>query len=138
MKNPVQLTASNVRDTVLACLYKPEELPEPGQPPAGAVIVRGVIRHMAFHPERLEAQKETIRELLGQLNDAFMNDKGGGMSFLNMPFDREERHWGEHQNCDDLICLGLGVGMVTFAMRREYWNIFPGDMPYVIVDTRKP
>lgn len=134
----MQLTAENVKGLIMATLYKPEELPAPGVTPPEAVVVNGVVRLFGFHPERLKAKKEEIRGLLSQLNDDFMVGKGGGMSFLNLCYDREERHWGEHRDCDDLICLGIAVGMASFAMPREHWKIFPGDMPYIIVDTSKP
>lgn len=134
----MELTAQGVYDLVMGVLYKPEELVNPGEAPPGAVIVQGARKHFGFHPERLKAKKEAIRALLNELPDDFMLKKGGGMSFLNLCLDRHGRHWGEHTNCDDLLCLGLAVGMVTFCLPREDWKAFPGGMPYIAVDTDVP
>jgi hypothetical protein len=118
-------------------LYSDEEVPD-HKPPPDAVIVEGVIRKFGFHPGRLLEKKEAIRELLRQLPDTFHKGKGEGWSFLALCEDREGRQWGEHNRCEDLMCLGLAVNMLEFCMKRDSWHLLPGGMPYVVVNTDIP
>lgn len=128
--------AASVDRIVRACLYTDEELTaSDSSPPDGAVLVEGIVSKIGFHPQRLEAHREEIRGLLGQMPKEFHKSKGGGMSALNMCNNREGRQWGEHRDMDLLVVLGLGVGMVEYLMPREMWAVLPGGMPYILIDT---
>lgn len=133
----MQLTDANIREIMNYVLYSEEEVPD-RKVPADAVIVEGIVRKFGFHPGRLAEKKEAIRELLRQLPPPFHKGKGEGWSFLALCEDKEGRHWGEHNRCEDLVCLGLGVNMVEFCMKREGWQALPGGMPYIVVNTDIP
>lgn len=124
----MKLTASNVEDTLVNLLFKE------GEDTSTAVIVRGVMMHIGFHPERLQEQKENIISMLEQLPETFREKSGGGWSFLNACQDKDENQWADlHETMDKLVCLGLAIRRVAFVMPREMWAMFPGGMPYFVV-----
>jgi len=126
-----KLTSDNVHEILIDCLFKQGE--EHLHPTA--ILARGVVTSLGFHPDRLESHREEIRELLSQLPDTFKKESGGGMSFLNACNTQDGTQWGEHRNIDELIMLGLATGMVQFCLPREVWGALPGGMPYFWVET---
>jgi hypothetical protein len=63
---------------------------------------------------------------------------GGGWSFLNFCQDRHGTLWtGMHQTCEELIVLGIGLGMVKWCLPRGMWDALPGGMPYLVIDTTR-
>lgn len=123
----MELTAKNVNQVFLDCLFKSED------DLSKTVEATGVILKCKFNPERLESHREDIKSMLGQLPDEFMEKTGGGWSFLNACMTKDGTHWGEHTNIDKLLCLGLAIGKVEFCLGREYWNLFPGGVPYFMI-----
>lgn len=117
------------------CLFEEEELPAPGTPPDGAVLVDGLVNKFALHPGRLAEKKGEVMALLQQLPDDFMKTKGGGMSFLNMCVNRDGEHWAEHPTMMELlVVLGIATGQAAYVAPREKWFMFPGEMPYIVVN----
>jgi hypothetical protein len=131
----MKLSAENVDAVVKDCLYRDEEI-TPGKTPEGVVIVEGIMTKFGFHPGRLAAHKEDIREMLSELPDQFFVGKGGGWSFLNACMTKEGEQWGEHRDMDALFSLGIGVGFVRNQLPRDMWAVLPGCMPYFSVDLR--
>ncbi len=131
------IDALEVQDAVRDSLFRDEELVD-GEAPEGAVIVEGVLTTFGFHPDRLETHREEVRDWLGQLPDTFQQDKGGGWSFLQVPFTKDDHQWGEHRDAQNLLVLGEGLGMVKNQMpMRELWAALPGGMPYYVFDLEK-
>ncbi len=128
------LTATEVGEIITDCLFKDDELPAPGQPPAGAVMVAMITTRFGFHPERLATHKDRILELLHMLPPQFQKDKGGGWSFLNACNDIHGHQWGEHKDMEALFALGLATGQVKELMPREEWDTLPGGMPYYVIE----
>lgn len=128
----MQLTSANVNAVLRDCLFKGEEVPDMNNPPPH-VPVNGIMMNLAFHPERLESHREDVRSMLAQLDDAFMHDKGGGMSLLNMCVTKDGEQYGEHRDADALYMLANGLGLAKFTMPREMWSILPGAVPYITV-----
>lgn len=127
-----KLTAANVTEIIEDCLFKDGEIFN-GQPPKDAVLVKGIVQNFGFHPGRLAAHKAEILELLHQLPDEFQdinNGGGGGWSFLNAYMTKDGVHWGEHNNIEELLCLGIATEQAEILMPREMWSAFPGGMPY--------
>lgn len=124
-----KLTAKAVRDLMMKVLYSDEELRSGPIPPEGTIMVEGLMRNFAFHPERLRAAKPEIDALLAELPETFRIDKGGGWSFLNACYDRHDNHWGEHPDMECLVALGIGVGSASWCMK-DYASALPGGMPY--------
>jgi len=134
-KGKAMLKASEVRDLLEKCLYD-DEMPG-DEPPKDAVLVEGILHTFGFHPERLE-NKPRLIELLRDLPDEFMKDKGGGHSFLAMCMDRHGNHWAEHPTMEILMCLAIGAGLAKYSFPREIWGSLPGGMPYFHVDLPPP
>lgn len=124
----MKLTGENVNKVMEACLMNPET--------TEWVDIEGVQLQVRLDKARVEAHREEILEMLGELPEEFMAGKGGGMSFLNMCLDKDGRQWtGLHVECDALVVLGRAVGAVEFFLSdRETWVAFPGGMPYIIIN----
>jgi hypothetical protein len=129
--------AEEVRRILMECLYTEEETNGGQEVPKDAVLVEGIVNNFGFHPERLEAHREQVRELLNEMPDDFHAGKGGGMSFLQMCVDKHGQHWAEHPTLGALLALGIGLKMAVFPLPRQVWGILPGGVPYVIIDTRE-
>lgn len=133
----MQLTAENVNKLMIHALPANKELDEAqrktltggGEVP-GYVVTQGVMGHFCFNKSRLEEKREDLVSMLKELDDKFFVGKGEGYSFLNACMTKNGRQWGEHRNIDELICLGIGLGLVKFCMPREMWKVMPGGMPY--------
>lgn len=131
----MKLTRDNVIEVTRDCLYSPEEAPSPenSPPPEGAILVEGIIRNWGFHPQRLESHREDVRSMLSELSDQFMLSKGGGWSFMNASFTKDETFWGDQQDAECLICLAIGLNLTKFQLPKFLWEAFPGGVPYVTV-----
>lgn len=125
------IDVNRIQEIVGDSLFRDEELA--GGQPEHVVEGDGIIRKFGFHPERLEGHREDVRGMLMELSDDFMATKGGGMSFLNMPMDKDGHQWGEQVNAGDLCALGTALGLVSFPLPREMWEVLPGNVPYVMV-----
>jgi hypothetical protein len=133
----MELTAQNVQNVVMACLYSDEEVAALGGPEVvtkKAVIVEGVVSRFGFNPEKLEKNAENIKSMLDQLPETFKKSKGGGMSFLNACVDKDGRQWGEHRSIDELLCLGIAIKKAEILAPKEMWPMLPGGMPYIGVE----
>lgn len=126
-----ELTADNVRDIIKDCLFK-DDIPQ-DELLSKAVIVDGIMNKWGFVPEKLEAHKQEIIEMLSQLPEQFFEKTGGGWSFLNACVRRDGTHWAEHPTMDMLFSLGQAIGAVRCALPREMWAVLPGNMPYYSV-----
>jgi hypothetical protein len=125
----MNLTAENVEKIARHCFFKKEEKIE------NPVFGDGIAGRSWFHPERLEESREMIEKMLSELPDSFKKSGGGGMSFLMMCQDKNDRQWADlHWTMDALVMLGNAIEKVRFIMPREMWKSFPGGMPYVIID----
>lgn len=131
----MNLSAEKVNEVFRHCLFKDEELPGDGNPPADAVLVEGLTQKFGLHPGRLEEKKAIIKSFLDDLPTEFHPaDKGGGggMSFLNMCMDKEGNHWGEHPTMQELVVLGIATKQMQYCAPRELWSVLPGGVPYVV------
>lgn len=116
------------------CLFKDEEVPD-RKPPADAVIVEGVLLKVGFNSQRLESHREEVRAWLALLPMEFHKNGGGGWSFLNACNQSDGTQWTDfHQRMDQLFMLGIGLGLATYLIPREMWDVLPGGVPYVQVE----
>lgn len=130
------IDATEVYTTFMDCLYSDEEVAKFGQEVLAAkcVTVQGIFHTFGFNPDKLEKHKDRIFQILLEFPDQFMSSKGGGWSFLNACNDKEGNQWGEHQNMEQLICLGIAIGKAKWMiMPRPVWKTLPGGMPYFVV-----
>ena len=109
----MNLTAENVSKIFMDCLFKDGESTE------NYIMANGVMMNVGFHPERLKAAIPQIELMLNDLPDDFKSNGGGGMSFLNACMDKNDKHWGEHQNVDQLVCLGIASEKLKYIMPKE-------------------
>jgi hypothetical protein len=116
----MKLTAENVNQTLLKCLYNDGENTE------NHIKAHGVRLNIGFDPVRLDAQKDNIISMVNELPEDFKI----GMSFLNACMTKHGAQWGEHSNIDELLCLGQAVGAIEMLVPREGWSMLPGGMPY--------
>lgn len=125
------LTSEKVRDIFGFGLFKDDEI-ENGKPTGDFIEVEGVTGKFGFHP-RIKDKKEEIQTLINELNPNFKE----GWTFLNLPFDKHDNHWGEHLNCEQLYVISKAVGLAQFSMPREMWEVLPGGMPYIAFEIQE-
>ena len=118
------------------CLYNPEELPSDKSCPNDAILVEGIRCTFAFHPERIKKHKEEIREFLNKMPEEFHKDTGGGWTFLNLCNDINGNQWGSQLSVEQLVTLGIAVGMASYCAPKELWSALPGGVPYIVFDTK--
>ncbi len=122
------INAEEVERVFLASMF------DDGEPTDGYVEVHGIMSHVGFHPQRLQAHAGEINAWLDQLPDAFQEKGGGGMSFLNACMTASGEQWtGLHERMDQLFMLGMGIGRVKCLLPRSMWSALPGGMPYYVV-----
>lgn len=127
------LDAKNVRTIFTDCLcpgnYK--ELPSDTK----CIKVEGIVTNFVLMADKVENHAQEIKEMLDQLQPEFNIDGGGGYTFLNMPFDRFGKQWGEQLNAQELMVLGIASGWASYLIpKRDMWRAFPGGVPYVVVN----
>ena len=123
------LTGDHVNDVFMDCLFKD------GEDTAEHIVAEGLVRTVGFHPGRIEEHRQEIHDMLAELPDEFKTSGGGGMSFLNACMDKHGNQWtGMHLAQEQLVQLGIAIGEVEYCLPREMWGIFPGGMPYFMVE----
>ena len=129
------IDAKRINEIIQDCLFKEEEV-EDGKPKEGIewIPVKSVSINLGLVKERVEKHKEEIIGFLNQLDDHFKKSGGGGWTFLNACMDKNGFRWGEQINVDELIALGIAIGLVSFPMPRESWKDLPGGVPYIVID----
>lgn len=133
----MKLSAENVNNVFANCLFTEEETQDVALI-SRALVVEGVHLKVGYHPNRIQQNRENIISMLNCLPNSFKPEGGGGMSFLNMMEDKDDKQWtGLHQEMDKLVTLGLATQKLSFLMPREMWKVLPGGMPYVVVKNLK-
>lgn len=123
-KEPMRLTSENVEAIFKDCLTDER-----------IFIVQGVVISASFDRKKVETHEEEIMQMLMQLPAQFHRPGGCGWTFLNMCIDRDGNQWTDfHQMQDKLVCLGRAIGAVEFVMPRDLWKVFPGGMPYIVIN----
>lgn len=112
----MKLTSENVRNVLEDCFFSEEE------DKSKYVEVYAVMRHLGLNPEKVQKNKADIIDMLNQLPDEL---RAGGGSFLNAVYDKDGNQWGEHDNLDELLCLGLAVDKIKLSPR-AFWGLTMG------------
>lgn len=123
------LTTKNVEAVFKDCLFRDNDSSvEP-------VRTEGVTFNARFHPERLQAHRQTIHNMLAELPEKFKQSNGvGGDSFLNTYKDKDGNNWASlHLTQGMLVQLGLAIGEIEYPMPRDVWPVLPGGLPYIMV-----
>ena len=128
-----ELTAENVKKTILECLFTHDEMQTKDVMKEGKKV-EGVVRTFVFNPDKLNKNKQKIIDMLMQLPHQFRKSQGGGWSFLNGCVDEEGNQWGEQSTVEALMCLGIAIDKVKYCLPREAWKICYGGVPYFVID----
>lgn len=125
------LTESNVSEVYRNCCYRPEEL-ELGKVPKDAIKVEGIEGFFFFHPERLKKNEKKISDMLLQLPEEFRE----GESYFW--FSYKSKDWdaawtNKSEMAEELLALGLAIGMARFAIPKQWWWVVGRDSPMIIV-----
>lgn len=123
----MELTTDAVRKILLDSLFKENE------DHSKSITAEGITATFHFHPERLESHRVEVLSLLKELPIEFMEKTGGGMTFLNGCIDKNGSQWGEQMNVQELMVLGIGLGLAEYCLPRDMWSVLPGGMPYFMV-----
>lgn len=122
------LNPQRVAAVIGDCLYAEAEYTDQ----TDMVKAEGIIHTYGFHPQRLESHRDEIYEMLAELPDQFWHSRGGGWSFLQACEDRHGELWtGVHWTMEQLICMGIGLGLAQWLGPRKLWAAHPGGMPYL-------
>ena len=120
----MELTGENVDSVFENCIGNPGD----------AGPFEGVINKVYLDLGQLKKHEEEISSMLDQLPDQFHEGSGAGWSFLQACMRQDGVQWtGLHVIQERLILLGLGIGRIRYCLPREYWESFPGSMPYFTV-----
>lgn len=127
----MKLDSKVVMELGKSCMFSDEDIPKGGQPPKEYwADGHGIVHHLIFDKRKIEKHREEIKDLLKELPEAFF-DKNGEC-FINMPFDKNKRQWGEQNHAEMLFSLGVAAGYIWF-LPRELWAISYG-VPMLGVD----
>lgn len=131
----MKLNPEWVEHLMKECLFSDVEVDSmpPDELAVKAVKVRGLVHNVGFNPDRLKANESLIIELLKELPAEFHANHGGGMSFLRAPCNKEGEQWGDQQDAEKLMMLGIGIGKMEYMLPREVWSVLPGGVPYLVV-----
>jgi hypothetical protein len=126
--------AERVNDIIQYCLYNDEYVDETCND--DKLLVEGICTKYLFKPSRIQEKRNDIKELLNEMHPNFHVQHGGGWSFLNFCSDKNDKQWADlHKTADSLVSLGIAAGMVSFLLPRNKWELFPGSMPYIQINT---
>lgn len=125
------LTSKKVENVFKDCLFRKNEK-------EGKLIeVKGLVNVFGFHSDRVKEHKEEIKGFLNELSSKFFKDEGGGWSFLNLCMTKDDKQWTDlHLRMEQLVCLGIAIEKVKYTLPREMWSIFPGGVPYVVINMK--
>jgi hypothetical protein len=120
------LTETKVHEVMRRCLAT--------EASESTLDVQGIQSTYRFDLNALEHDRETVNDMLAELPHQFKVSGGGGASALELCYTRDGSQWADEQrSTDELISLGLALGIASFPLSRDLWVALPGSMPYVTV-----
>lgn len=124
-----RLDPRRIETIFFACLF------QDGEDTTDHLVGEGITTSVGFHPGRLEEYEQEITDLLADLPEPFMRSKGGGWSFLQACFDKNNIQWtGSHRTMEQLFQLGIATRKAEYMTPRDMWMVYPGGMPYIVVN----
>lgn len=121
----MKLSAENVEKVFEECFTENED---------GSIKCDRVVHSFLFRKDKLLENKQNITDMLLCLPPEFMQNAGGGYSFLMACNDKDGNQWtGLHLTMEKLFALGIGIEKVKCLLPRELWKMMPGGMPYFAV-----
>lgn len=122
------LHKNRVNEVFFACIFEDGD-------PSELTRVEGItMTNIGFSSTQLEARKDEIEEMIGELPVDFHESGPGGASFLAASHDKHGRQWAWlHADMEQLLLLGMGVERVELVTPPEVWERLPGRMPYYVI-----
>jgi hypothetical protein len=115
-----------------------EELFLTGLGNGGGDEIEGIIATYLMKFDKVDAHRGEIISMLEQLPDEFMDNGGGGWSFLNLCTDKTGALWtGMQPTAEKLYVLAATLGLASFLMPRDLWSALPGGVPYIVFKRSK-
>lgn len=122
------INSSRIYEIFMDCLFREEPSDSDS-----CIAVYGCQGKFGFNPDKIEDNQSEIHKILQNLQEEFFETKGGGYSFLNLPFDKNGDQWGEQISADRLMLLGLASGWMQYLFDQKMWTALPGRVPYVMI-----
>lgn len=99
------------------------------------ISVYGVTSIFGLDPEKIEKYRAEIYSLMEELPNEFWDSPigQGGYSFIRLPFTKDGDQWGEQQNAQELMILGLAAGYMQYMFGMDFWKALPGSVPYIVI-----
>lgn len=137
-----ELNIENVDRIFSDCMFRSHEEYEERKKEGLHVFVHSIQNpkvKIGFHPERIEAHRQEIREMLSQLPDGFFPGTGDGASFLQACYTKDGQLWtGIHLEMEKLCLLGVASKeMIILTPDPAIRVSLPGGMPYFRVEKEK-
>ena len=126
------LSAKNVKKVFLGCMYK-RGISDTEDIPNGSIVVEGINSNVVFDPEMVNANKEDIRDFISQIMDDFSSVKDKGSSFINLPFNKDKKRWGDDVDAEQLMILCIAAGYMKYLTPSSEWINHPGGKPVLFV-----
>lgn len=122
------ISAKRIEEILIDCLIKDSDHIDCDKLPEDKVVIaRGIVNGFGFHRERLETYRNEVQSMFEQLAPELKE----GISFLNMCVDKDGNQWGEHADCEQLLCLGIGLEIIEYIVPKEMWQFLPGGVPVI-------
>ena len=132
------ISAKEVEEALKDSLFKNEEVDTSGRCMSegfpATVIVEGLTATFYLNAQRLNEKKDQVIKWLTEFEDGFMKDSGGGQTFLNFCQTKDGNQWGEQSDCQNLLILAIGLNLMSYCAPKEMWSMFPGEMPYIVIN----
>lgn len=123
------IPSSRVHELFKKSLFNEVELIN-GKPSLKPVVAEGVLINVGFHPERIENAREEISMMIDSLNPDIDTDKG--ILFFHICRDRNGNRWTDsYQICEELVLMGIALGILEYSLPRDFWSFFPGSVPFI-------
>lgn len=128
----IPLSVATLDEVIKDCLAKEEELiwrqgVQQVEDLSAFVFVHGVHAAFALHKQRLELHRPIVTYWLSLLSNTF---RGNGWTFLKVPFLADGTRWGEEDDADVLMVLGMGLDLVVTLLPRALDSSLAGGVPY--------
>lgn len=124
------INAKRIHEILTDCMFNDNYTDD-----SKCIAVQGITSVFGFKPEKIDEHKNEIYSFLEELPVSFWESPIGddGYSFLQMPFDKNDQHWGEQINAQELLVLGLATGYAQYLFSKPIWKALPGGVPYVVL-----
>ncbi len=132
------LSEERVNEIFEKLLFKDDEL-RGGKPIVEPIWGMGRQNEFGFFPERLNARKEEIMNMLLELPDQFKESEGGGYPFISAQYRKDMTFWTTNlQHVEQLMAMGHALGFIVFRTKKELWKDLPGGGPiFAVKDQNK-